>query len=300
VALKKKGYHPAIMPRYLDPKNDFIFKKIFGNHPNLLKDFLNAILPLPQDCVIESLTYLQPENVPDLPFLKNSIVDVRCLDNHGRRFIVEMQLQWTSDFMKRMLFNTATTYARQLKKGEAYKHLCPVYGVALLDATFSEDPEWFHYYRMTNDSDPKKTLDDLQLLLIELPKFKPTSTTEKRVTVLWLRFLKEINESTKTVDPSLLEVDSIKEALSLLEIASYNEAELLAYDQSWDAVSSERTLLGGRFKEGEQVGLAKGRAEGRAEERAEMVRNFHQLGISIEQIAAAAKLSYEEVEKILI
>jgi len=315
------------MARYLDPKNDFIFKRIFGHHPNLLKDFLNAILPLPEDCVIESLTYLQPENIPDLPILKNSIVDVRCLDNHGRYFIVEMQLQWTSDFMKRMLFNTATTYARQLKKGEEYKQLSPVYGVALLDATFNQEQEWFHHYKMTNASDHKKTLEDIQLVLIELPKFKPTSITAKRVTVLWLRFLKEINETTKTVDPSLLEVDSIKEALSLLEIASYDEAELLAYDQSWDAVSSERTLMSGRFREGEQMGLAKGRAEGRAEGEAkgraegeakgraegeakgraegemkaktEMVRNLHQLGISIEQIASAAKLSCYEVEKIL-
>ncbi|MFI0348377.1 MAG: PD-(D/E)XK nuclease family transposase, partial [Chthoniobacterales bacterium] len=66
------------MPRYLDPKNDLIFKKIFGEHPNLLKSFLNAILPLPEDCFIESLDYLKSENVPALPFLKSSIVDVRC------------------------------------------------------------------------------------------------------------------------------------------------------------------------------------------------------------------------------
>ena len=163
------------MPRYLDPKSDLVFKKIFGNHPNLLKDFLNAILPLPQDCVIESLTYLQPEHIPDLPAFKNSIVDVRCLDNHDRHFIVEMQLQWTSDFMKRMLFNTATTYARQLKKGEDYEFLSPVYGVALLDAIFSQDQEWFHHYRMTNANDRSKSLEDIQLVLIELPKFKPTS-----------------------------------------------------------------------------------------------------------------------------
>ena len=138
------------MPRYLDPKSDLVFKKIFGHHPDLLQDFLNAILPLPEGCLIESLTYLQPEHVPDIPALKSSIVDVRCLDNHGRHFIVEVQLPWTSDFIKRMLFNTATTYARQLKKGKNYEHLSPVYGVALLDATFSQDQEWFHHYRMTN------------------------------------------------------------------------------------------------------------------------------------------------------
>ncbi|MCX6957200.1 MAG: PD-(D/E)XK nuclease family transposase, partial [Verrucomicrobiae bacterium] len=52
------------MSRYLDPKNDFIFKRIFGQHPELLKSFLNAILPLPEDCVIESLTYLPTEHIP--------------------------------------------------------------------------------------------------------------------------------------------------------------------------------------------------------------------------------------------
>ena len=167
--------------------------------------------------------------------------------------------------------------------------------MALLDATFSKDQEWFHHYRMTNANDGSKSLEDIQLVLIELPNFKPTSITAKKVTVLWLRFLKEINEKTVTVDPSLLEVDSIKEALSLLEISSYSEAELLAYDKSWDAVSSERTLLSGRYKEGK----AEGEAKGRAEERAEMVCSLHQLGISIEQIATAAKLSHKEVQKIL-
>ncbi len=293
-----------MIPRYLDPKSDLVFKKIFGQHPDLLKSFLNAILPLPHNCVIESLTYLQPEHVPDLPAFKNSIVDVRCKDNHGRYFIVEMQLQWTSDFMKRMLFNTATTYARQLKKGEDYKFLSPVYGVALLDATFSKDQEWFHHYQMTNVNDGSKSLEDIQLVLIELPNFKPTSITAKKVTVLWLRFLKEINEKTVTVDPSLLEVDSIKEALSLLEASSYSEAELLAYDKSWDAVSSERTLLGGRYKEGKAEGEAKGRAEGRAEGKAEGLNEvaikMHHSGIPMAQICQLTGLTLNQVENLAL
>ena len=78
---------------------------------------------------------------------------------------------------------------------------------------------------------------------------------------------------------------------------------MFAYDQSWDKVSSERTLLSGRYKEGEAKGRAEGEAKGRAEgemkAKIEMVRKFHQLGISIEQIASATKLSSHEVEKIL-
>lgn len=287
------------MPRYLDPKSDLVFKKIFGHHPNVLQDFLNAILPLPPDCVIESLIYLPSESVPEITALKYSIVDVRCFDNHGRHFIVEMQLQWTSDFIKRMLFNTATTYARQLKKGKSYEHLSPVYGVALLDTTFSQEKEWFHHYRMSNAHDESKSLEDIQLVLIELPKFKPTSITTKRATVLWLRFLKEINEKTEVVDPSFLEVDSIKEAISLLEIASYSEAELLAYDKSWDAVSSERTLFSGKYKEGLAQGLAQGEAKGKEEEKNRFVISMHRSGLPLEQIAQIAELSQNQVHCII-
>ncbi|MDR1594914.1 MAG: Rpn family recombination-promoting nuclease/putative transposase, partial [Prevotellaceae bacterium] len=33
------------MGRYLDPKNDLPFKRIFGEHPELLMSFLNALMP---------------------------------------------------------------------------------------------------------------------------------------------------------------------------------------------------------------------------------------------------------------
>ncbi|MBX9743411.1 MAG: Rpn family recombination-promoting nuclease/putative transposase [Chthoniobacterales bacterium] len=296
--------NPLPMTRYLDPKNDFIFKKIFGHHPDLLKSFLNAVLPLPEGCIIESLTYLISEHVPVLDGSKSSIVDVRCKDNHDHYFIVEMQMEWITDFIKRMLYNTATTYVRQLKKGEPYQKLSPVYGLALINDRFEEGEEWFHHYKMSHATDEKKILNDIQLVLIELPKLKPTTITEKKLTILWLRFLKEINEKTKEIDPHLLEVEEIKKALELLEVASYNETELLEYDKRWDLVSSEKTLLTGKFAEGlakgEAKGLTKGRAEGEIKAKTEMVRNFHQLGIPIEQIAIAAKLSHQEVEDMIL
>jgi len=283
------------MTRYLDPKNDFIFKKIFDHHPDLLKSFLNAVLPLPEGCVIESLTYLVSEHVPILDGAKSSIVDVRCKDNHGHYFIVEMQMEWIKDFIKRMLYNTATTYVQQLKKGEPYQKLSPVYGLALLNDRFEEGEEWFHHYKMNHVTNDKKTLDDIQLVLIELPKLKPTTITEKKPAILWLRFLKEVNEKTKEIDPHLLEVKEIKQALDLLEVASYNEAELLEYDKRWDLVSSEKTLLIGKFAEG----LAQGKTEGRAEGVTEMVLNMYEAKIPLEQIASVAKTSLEEVQNLL-
>jgi predicted transposase/invertase (TIGR01784 family) len=76
--------------KHLDPKNDLTFKKVFGQHPHLLRSFLNALLALSEGTYIESLEYLPAELVPEIPIMKHSIVDVRCKDNRGRQFIVEM------------------------------------------------------------------------------------------------------------------------------------------------------------------------------------------------------------------
>ncbi len=101
--------------RYLDPKNDLTFRKVFGQHPRLLKSFLNALLPLAVP--IRDLEYLPADLVPEVPLLKYSIVDVRCIDEQGRQFIVEMQMLWTDSFKTRVLFNASKAYVRQLDKG---------------------------------------------------------------------------------------------------------------------------------------------------------------------------------------
>ena len=99
--------------RYLDPKADLTFKKIFGEHKDLLISLLNALLPLADDEQIESVEYLSPELVPETYVGKNSIVDVRCRDVKGRQFIVEMQMLWTEAFKQRVLFNASKAFVRQ-------------------------------------------------------------------------------------------------------------------------------------------------------------------------------------------
>ncbi len=241
------------MPRYLDPKSDLVFKKIFGHHPELLKSFLNAILPLPPGCVIESLVYLPTESVPEIAALKYSIVDVRCLDNHGCYFIVEMQIEWTKDFMQRMVYNAAATYVHQLKRGEVYKKLSPIYRVAIINDTFEKSTEWFHHFQMTKSADGSATLEDIPLLLIELPKLKPTTPLEKKLALVWLHFLKEIEDGTEKVDEAFLQVEPIKDALQLAQESTYSTEELLVYNKNWDAVSTAKTLMLGKFDEGKAL-----------------------------------------------
>ena len=121
--------------RYLDPKADLTFKKVFGEHPDLVISFLNALLPF--ETAEEEITwveYLNPELVPMNPLRKDSIVDVRCRDRAGRQFIVEMQMMWTSAYKQRVLFNASKAYVSQLDKGGDYDALHPVYSLNLVNA----------------------------------------------------------------------------------------------------------------------------------------------------------------------
>ena len=49
--------------KYLDPKADLTFKKIFGNHPKRLISLLNALLPLSEEEQIHEIEYLPTELV---------------------------------------------------------------------------------------------------------------------------------------------------------------------------------------------------------------------------------------------
>ena len=121
------------MAKYLDPKADLTFKKIFGEHPELVISLLNALLPFSEEQKITEIEYLPAELTPDNPMRKNSIVDVRCKATDGRQFIVEMQMEWTTAFKQRVLFrssparllptgrkNASKAYVRQLKKSKKY------------------------------------------------------------------------------------------------------------------------------------------------------------------------------------
>ena len=126
----------TIMAKYLDPKADLTFKKVFGEHPDLVMSLLNALLPLEKGKEITDIHYLPPERVPRTEEGKDSIVDVFCETNDKRQFIVEMQMYWSTNFMQRVLFNSSKVYVGQLKQGEPFSKLQPVYSLNLIDDIF--------------------------------------------------------------------------------------------------------------------------------------------------------------------
>ncbi len=298
--------------RYLDPKADLTFKKVFGEHPDLVISLLNALLPLKKGEEIQSVEYLTPEMVPDNPLRKFSIVDVRCKDQRGRQFIVEMQMVWSPEFMQRVMFNSAKAYVRQLDKKEDYSLLEPVYSLNLVNDVFLKDvPEYYHYYRMVHEKHTEKVIDGLHLVFVELPKFTPHTMGEKRMQVLWLRYLTEIDGYMETVPQELLDNPEINKAMEVVEESAYTPEQLLGYDKFWDIIRTENTLYNSGVRQGLEKGMERGLEEGRLEGRKEGMElgvlkgrkeglrqtacNLKSMGLGIADIQKATGLSEEEI-----
>lgn len=276
------------MSRYLDPKADVVFKKIFGDHPHLLISFLNAVLPLDSDNPIVELSYLPMEQVPSIPEFKRTIADVKCKDAKGRIFIVEMQMNWTDSFKQRLLFGASQAFIKQLKKGQEYKFLQPVYGLGMVAEIYEKtSPDWYHHYQLVKKGHLKNDIiEHLQLIFIELPKFPIHSPDEKKLRLLWLRFLREIDENTKIISQELLDIPEIAQAIELAEESAYTKGELEVYEGYWDSVRREKTIIMDKYTEG--------KTDGKTETAANMLK----ADIPIDEICLFTGLSIKSIAKL--
>ena len=286
------------MAKYLDPKADVTFKKVFGEHKNLVISLLNALLPLDPGKQVETIEYMTSEMVPETPFGKNSIVDVRCEETGGRKFIVEMQMEWFPDFMQRVLLNASKAYVRQLPKGDDYQLLQPVYSLNLVNHTFLPDMDgYYHYYHLVHDLDSQKVLDGLHIVFVELPKFKAKNLTEKKMQVLWLRFLTEIDrDGADDVSQDLLDNPQTGEALEIVRESGLNDAERAAYEGFWDRVSIEATKKAYMDKAIAERDAANARADEATEKLRQSARKMKAKGFSADDIAELTGLAAGEIK----
>jgi predicted transposase/invertase (TIGR01784 family) len=278
--------------KYLDPKNDLIFKKVFGEHPDILKSFLNSMLPLPAGHEIVELEYLSPEMVPETFLEKFTSVDVRCKDNQGRQFLVEMQMNWTTAFKQRVRFNASKAYVTQSEKGLEFKSLKPVYALNLINENYLPlAADYYHHYAVVHLKDSNEQLHGLEFVFIELDKFRAQNIRDKKLQILWLRFLTEVGEKTEHISPELLEQPEINKAIQYVMEASLTKEEKLRYEKNWDRISSEKTLLSAALEEGEEKGIVKGRKQ----KKLEIAKKLKALGMSAEEIQNITGLNRQEL-----
>ena len=237
--------------KYLDPKADLTFKKIFGNHPARLISLLNALLPLSEEEQIHEIKYLPTELVPENNSYRYAITNILCTDAKSNKFCVVIRIEWSDAFQQRVQFLASELYVNPAIKQVKYFAQYPTYSLNLISDTFKYNtPDFIHNYHVVYDKNTHKVIEDLHFTFIELPKFTPHSIADKRMMVLWLRFLTEINSDTKEIPADLLNDPEIGKAVEELEISGFSDAELWAYDKFWDSVSVERTLIDDSYQKG--------------------------------------------------
>ena len=118
---------------FADLKNDFVFRRVFGAHPEILRGFLNDVLERSGEQTIESIEYLPSEQLPIAEGAKLSILDVRCKDRSGTRFVVEMQLLHHPGFINRVVYNACKAYVDQLNERDWYTKLADMVAISICD-----------------------------------------------------------------------------------------------------------------------------------------------------------------------
>ncbi len=256
-------------PVFGDPKTDFVFQRIFGSddHKTALLGFLNDILQPDDAHRITTVTLLPPEQRPKVSELKNSIVDVKCVDAAGTTYVVEMQVFNVEEFEKRVVYNVAKAYTNQL--GVAYPELDDVVGITICDFELWPRKEAPHVpmlsrWRMQEQESGVKGLPHLQFVFLELPKYAAGHDPQTHVDK-WAYFFREAGKLMAI--PEALREPSILDALEGARTARFNRQEWDAYIAASMAIQNERGALALAHREGE----TKGRNEGRVEEGARAV-----------------------------
>lgn len=303
------------LSKFLDPKNDLSFKKIFGSekNKNILIHFLNDILGFSGDNEIKEIEFLSTIMDPEIASDKQSIVDVLCKDSIGHRFVIEMQLARDKGFEKRAQLYAAKAYSRQLDKSGNYIDLQKVFFIAISNCTLL--PDEVDYLSTHNIRDVKTNghyLKDFQFVFIELPKFTKSRVEQlESIVDRWLFFFKYAEETT---DEDLMRIAEkapiIKLAYDELDKFRWNEKDLIAYEERIMDLRKEEGILAQKLDDATAKGREEGREEGRQEgikighekgkkaEKIEVARNLLKAGVSIDIITQTTGLSVDYIEKI--
>ena len=183
----------------------------------------------------------------------------------------------------------------QLEHAEDFSLFRPVYSLNLVDAVFEKDvPEFIHHYKVVHEKYTGKLIEGFHIVFVELPKFKPQSIEERKMAVLWLRFLTELNKTTEQIPDEFMESSEISQAVKLVEESAYTREQLMGYDLFWDAVRVAKTLASAPERS-YKAGLKEGEAKGLKEGKLETARQMKSDGIAVETIAKYTGLSADEI-----
>jgi len=242
--------------KFIDPRTDFAFKKIFGNEnaKTILISFLNAVLSLKKGHKIKEVEILNPYQAPKLKLVKETFVDVRCVDERGIWYIAEMQVQYVKGFEKRIIYNSAKAYANQIEKGQDYPKLRQVLSISVLDFILFDDIEdrYLTMHVLKEDLHNKNYIDEIRYYFIELPKFAHTEKEIRSDLEKWVFFIK--NAGSLEVVPKKLNTGEYRKAFEIANTSAMSREEWAYYDAMSMKIQDEKGAIEAAYDKGMEKG----------------------------------------------
>ena len=285
--------------KFLDPKNDVAFRRIFGSEKNkdILIHFINDVLELKSGDRIKEVTFLPTIQIPEIAAKKQSVVDVLCKDENGVQLIIEMQVSPQEGFEKRAQYYAAKAYSRQLNKGKEegarYIDLKSVIFIAISDNIIFKDKVFYKSDHIILDKDSyAHDLKDFSFTFIELPKFKITDINLlTNIIEKWCFFFKHADKTSESDLRKIIGSDQVIErAYDELNQFNWTEEELLTYEQE------SKRIMDNKASEDYLIKTAK--AEGIEEKAIDTAKEMLINNEPIEKIAKYTKLSIEKIKQL--
>jgi predicted transposase/invertase (TIGR01784 family) len=283
------------LSKFLDPKNDFAFRRIFGSEKNkdILIHFINDILSLEGDSRIQEVTFQPTIQEPEIASKKQSIVDVLCRDEKGEYIIVEMQVSPQEGFEKRAQYYAAKAYSRQLNKGKEvggrYEDLKAVVFIAICDSIIFKDKSGYLSKHIILDQETyTQDLQDFSFTFIELPKFHIADIHQlQNIVEKWCYFFKYAPITKEAEVKEIVGVDQVIErAYEELNQFNWSETELNTYEKELKRIMDNQAAEAYLLKQG----IAQGKLE--------IAKNMLQEGCAVSLIEKVTGLSKQTIEQI--
>ncbi len=283
--------------KFLNPKNDLAFKRIFGTEKNkdILIHFLNDIFGRTTN-PIEHVTFLKTAQEPEIAAQRVSIVDIMCEDLEGNKFIVEMQVAPEKGFEHRAQYYAAKTYIEQREKGVDYQDLKEVTFLAITEfSLFPNKVSYLSHHHMLDVDTYERDLKDFSFSFLELSKFNKPKDDLLTMTEKWAYFFKNAAQTEEKDLEDIIGNDLIiKRAYEELNRFSWTSEELRTYDSIDMKQSADKAINDMAFDKGKD----EGRTEGATEEKRKNALGMKNEGVSIEIIQKITGLTKEEIDSL--
>lgn len=281
--------------RFINPKTDYAFKKIFGSEQShdILISFLNAIL-YDGRAVIKDLEILNPYLAPRIRGVKATYLDVKAKLDNDTTVIIEMQVLNIEGFEKRILYNAAKAYSTQLGVGEDYNLLDPVIALTITDFEMFPEIEQLISRFILKEKDflIDYPIYDIELVFVELPKFKKKVDDLETLADKWLYFLKCARQ-LDLVPEGMNLVPEIKQAFEMANEVNLTPEQIEDMEMQEMFIHDQRNAIKKALSQGRQEGLEEGKLAAKLEMAQKLLDILDDAAIS-----QASGLSLVEVQQL--